>query len=95
MWGERGDGREGDYAFTNPMSEDPTLLSFKLVSILLKSWYKFHDCVYLCMFFFIMSPMEQPSTFSFSYGMKRWWKGGHGKGCGEGRAKANREKKKD
>ena len=40
--------------------------------------------------------MEQPSTFSFSYGMKRWWKGGgcHGKGCGEGRAKANREKKK-
>ena len=40
--------------------------------------------------------MEQPSTFSFSYGMKRWWKGGgcHGKGCGEGRAKANREKKR-
>lgn len=37
--------------------------------------------------------MEQPSTFSFRYGMKRWWKGGHGKGCGEGRAKANREKK--
>ena len=22
--------------------------------------------------------MEQPSTFSFSYGMKRWWKGGGG-----------------
>ena len=54
MWGEGGDGREGDYAFTNPMSEDPTLLLFKLVSILLKSWYKFHDCVYLCVFFFIM-----------------------------------------
>lgn len=35
-------------------SEDPTLLLFKLVSILLKSWYKFHDCVHLCMFFFII-----------------------------------------
>ena len=50
-------------------------------------------CIYVS-FSLLISLWSSPLPFPLAMACKRWWKGGHGKGCGEGRAKANREKKK-